>query len=142
MLLQAWATPAPDRLMILPPPCPSITGITARQTRKVPVRLTLMVSTHSAMSLSCRGPMGPEVPALFTSTSMRPNPLHRPPREAFRADLAGHIRSEGHGFAANLRHRGYALLQLLLVAGRQRQLRPLGGRKPGRWPARSRAPPR
>ena len=49
------------------------TGITARQTRKVPVRLTLMVFTQSAMSLPCNGPMGPEFPALLTSTSIRPN---------------------------------------------------------------------
>ena len=40
--------------------------------RKVPVRFTLTVSTHSAMSLDCSGPTGPEMPALFTSTSMRP----------------------------------------------------------------------
>ena len=49
------------------------TGITARQTRKVPVRLTLMVFTQSAMSLPCNAPMGPEFPALLTSTSIRPN---------------------------------------------------------------------
>ncbi len=49
------------------------TGITARHTRKVPVRLTLMVFTQSAMSLPCNGPMGPEFPALLTSTSIRPN---------------------------------------------------------------------
>ena len=49
------------------------TGITARHTRKVPVRLTLMVFTQSAMSLPCNGPMGPAFPALLTSTSIRPN---------------------------------------------------------------------
>ena len=49
------------------------TGMTARHTRKVPVRLTLTVFTQSAMSLPCNGPTGPDIPALLTSTSMRPN---------------------------------------------------------------------
>ena len=49
------------------------TGMIARHIRKVPVRLTLMVFTQSAMPLPCNGPMGPEFPALLTSTLIRPN---------------------------------------------------------------------
>ena len=49
------------------------TGMIARHIRKVPVRLTLMVFTQSAMPLPCNGPTGPEFPALLTSTLIRPN---------------------------------------------------------------------
>ena len=62
-----------------PADCPTDTtwcasmGMIARHIRKVPVRLTLMVFTQSAMPLPCNGPMGPEFPALLTSTLIRPN---------------------------------------------------------------------
>ena len=70
MSRQALVAPAPDRFTIRPRSCPSITGSTAWQHKKLPIKLTCTVRTHSDTSLACTGPTGPAIPALLTRISM------------------------------------------------------------------------
>lgn len=58
--------------MIDPPGFLRINGITARQHRYMPPRLTARVRRHDAGSASARNRGGPIIPALLTSTSTRP----------------------------------------------------------------------
>src|SRR3990170_2908606 len=69
--------------MIFPRRRSTMPGSAARVQRNVPTRFTMIVLTQASLSLLIRGPMGPNVPALLTRTSMRPNRSRAAPASAF-----------------------------------------------------------
>src|SRR5690606_8587505 len=66
-----WAL-TDDMLMMRPEACCTIEGATALHQLKYPLRLTFRVRSHASAEISSR-PLGCDMPALLTSTSMRPH---------------------------------------------------------------------
>jgi hypothetical protein len=52
-------------------------GVARRVTSNVPVRLTATTASHASGAYSCTGAVGPEMPALLTSTSRPPSAATR-----------------------------------------------------------------
>ena len=105
--LRVGMRPDTDALLtIVPRPASSMSGTTERVALNVPVRFTSMSRCHSLSSTVCSGRRSP-VPALLTSTSIRPNvaddPAHRVLDRVAVADVervgpAADL--VGHGFGA------------------------------------------
>jgi hypothetical protein len=67
-----WRIEAIDEmLMIEPPPCRAITGMTCFMARKALLRLTANTRSQSASGTSTTFPVS-AIPTLLSSTSMRP----------------------------------------------------------------------